>query len=215
MVLGGKAKMGIVTLPSSAIFFLLISLLHGSRSYDVKNNDDIEQLNEKLKQHSYYDVTHGKTINNPRIKEIRTLTADVINDDEGKISVDIEGGENAVKVNWIFFTKRKVKKSRNDIAKVQREFKKTTKWKNIPNVMKHDRRADNGQKSNNLRTVIQQTGWPKSHDVRTFTEGRSEHTGWPVVCVKKAVPMCSDVKFRGRKVTYCLYKLQNVCNQWD
>ena len=48
-----------------AMVFLLISLLHGGRSYDVTNNDDLEQW----KQSPYYDVTHGKTINNPRIKE--------------------------------------------------------------------------------------------------------------------------------------------------
>ena len=112
-----------------AIFFLLISLLLGIRCYDVTNSDDIERLNEKWKHRSYYDVTHGKITNNPRIKKIRTLAADVRNDDDGKISVDIEDGENIVKENWVSDTyfakgwKRKVKNSRNN-AKIQSQYKK-------------------------------------------------------------------------------------------
>ena len=142
------------------------------------------------------------------------LAADVMNDDDGKKSFGIEDGENVV--NEIHFAKeRKRKMNRNDIAKVREIYKKSKKLNNVPAVWKHDPRADNARKSNDARTVIQGEGWPKLYDVRTFTEDRSGHTGWPVVCVKKAVPTCSDVKFRGRKVTYCLYKLQNVCNQWN
>ena len=211
------AKMGI---SYSAVFFLLIYLVLGIRSYDVTNNDDIIQLNKR----PYDDVTNGKTIKNPRIKEIWTFERDVTNDDDGK--KDIEDGENVVKENSAsetYFTKRK--RNRNNIVEAKENHKKTRKWNNVLAVMNHNveeknHRADDyyGRKSNDVRTVIQHkahTGWPKSPDVRTFTEGRSGHTGWPVVCVKKAVPICSDVKFRGRKVTYCLYKLQNVCNQWD
>ena len=202
-----------------AIFFLLISLVHGIRSYDVTNNDHIERLNKQWKQHSYYDVTHGKTINNPRIKEIWTLEADVINNDDGEKSVEIENGENVVKenrVSEIFFTKRKVKNNRNNIAKGQTKFKKR-KPHDVPAVMtSHDvarrnQRPDNynGWKSNKTRINIKE-----QNDVRTFTEGRY-HNGWPVNCVERVVSYCSDIKYRGRKIPYCLYKLKPVCISLD
>ena len=217
-----------VVMSFRAIFFLLISLVHGGRCYDVTNNDDNDQLNEKWQQRSYYDVTYGKTINNLIIKEIWTLEADVTNNDDGKMRVDIEDGGNAVKENWaseIYFAKggkRKVNNNRKNIAKGQRKYKKR-KADDVPVVMtprdvaERNQRPNTyyGRKSDKIRTKIKDAvRTQRLNDVRKFTEGRY-HNGWPVNCVERIVSYCSDIKYRGRKIPYCLYKLKPVCISLD
>ena len=58
------------------------------------------------------------------------------------------------------------------------------------------------------------TSGKKDYGIGTTFSGKKD-AGWPVVCKDTTVPKCSEVKFRGRKITYCLYKTKTVCTSLD